>query len=208
MQSHKYPSEKWKTNLQVCGCPVMTAVQHLALTHLKTLLHRSQHQTFTSTQTQKKCPLRAIYQESAELLIPPSKKASFCQSWLEWEGMFSVYQRWSSRWPSSQTKRHKYRTRWHIQLCWWGGVQKSPRLLIDMTSSVISSQHLISVAWHVLVDRKQMVLRRLSYCIIMFMDLQWHKIWSRYLEKLGGVVGLPQTGTHSTDTALRQYLAS
>lgn len=35
MQSHKYPSEKWKTNLQVCGRPVMTAVKHLALIHLK-----------------------------------------------------------------------------------------------------------------------------------------------------------------------------
>lgn len=41
-----------------------------------------------------------------------------------------------------------------------------------------------------------MVLRRLGYGIIMFMESRWHEIWGRYVEKLHreGVVGLPQTG--------------
>lgn len=53
-----------------------------------------------------------------------------------------------------------------------------------MTSSVISSEYLISEGCHVFVDWNQMVLRRLSYGIIMFMESQPHKIWGRYMEKL------------------------
>lgn len=50
--------------------------------------------------------------------------------------------------------------------------------IIDMTSSVISSEHLISAVWHVFGDRNQMVLTKLSYGIIMFM------VWGRYMDKL------------------------
>lgn len=65
--------------------------------------------------------------------------------------------------------------------------------IIGLTSSAISSERLISAAWHVFVDRNQMVLRRLGYGIIMFMEWRWHEIWGRYIERLlRGVLG--QTG--------------
>lgn len=56
--------------------------------------------------------------------------------------------------------------------------------IIGLTSSAISSERLISAAWHVFVDRNQMVLRRLGYGIIMFMEWRRHEIWDRYIEKL------------------------
>lgn len=53
------------------------------------------------------------------------------------------------------------------------------------------------------VDRNQMVLRRLSYGIIMFMELQWHKIWGRYMEKLvRQVVG--QTSGEANEISMKQ----
>lgn len=53
---------------------------------------------------------------------------------------------------------------------WWRDGYKSLYLLIDMTSLVISYEHLISVVWHVFVKRNQMALRSLGYAIIMFLE--------------------------------------
>lgn len=82
---------------------------------------------------------------------------------------------------------------------WWRDGHKSLYLLIDMTSLVISYEHLISVVWHVFVKRNQMVLRSLGYAIIMFLESRWHEIWVRYMHKLlGRVAGLHQSALHST----------
>lgn len=64
---------------------------------------------------------------------------------------------------------------------WWRDGYKSLYLLIDMTSLVISYEHLISVVWHVFVKRNQMALRSLGYAIIMFLD-----IWTNSSEELRG----------------------
>lgn len=82
---------------------------------------------------------------------------------------------------------------------WWRDGYKSLYLLIDMTSLVISYEHLISVVWHVFVKRNQMALRSLGYAIIMFLESHWHEIWVRYMDKLvGRAAGLHQSALQST----------
>lgn len=104
----------------------------------------------------------------------------------------------------THTEKQEYKTWWHIQLWWLRDIHKSPHFLIDSTSSAISSERLISPVRHVFVDRNQMVLRRLGYSIIMFMESRWHEIWGRYMEKLlRAVLGLPRTGPDSIEAAMK-----
>lgn len=57
------PLRNGKPTLQVCGPTETAAVEHLAVSHLKTPLHWSQQKTFTSNERHKKCPPWAIYQQ-------------------------------------------------------------------------------------------------------------------------------------------------
>lgn len=107
--------------------------------------------------------------ESSELLIHPSNKASFPSV-----GVILCGRRSALKAPSDKatdgkqvgqrhSQKQEYKTRWHIQLWWWRGIHKSPISLIDSTTSVISSKHLISAVRHVFVDWKADGAQRPSY---------------------------------------------